>query len=1738
MKKINMEKIDKLNNNKKNELNLSKTIFSLYKEFYNFSDETKNKYLNWENDINSFETFWNFVKSKWPELLLTQIDKKKSKIYFDQIKNQEYKIKNVDKLKIKSNTTEKDAIQDSINIFLDYCKKNSLPENICKNFTDAIWIEKTTKWTINIKSNSKIKNLSDLLILFKKYTKDNNIKLDENHLKNIKKILSPDFDYTEKMMISAYIEKLKSKLWRIIQIVWKNKEKEIYEKFNDLFKLPIDINSDISTLIETEKEFEDFKNFIYKTIDDKKIEDKTKKDNKIKIDKIFNWFVISNQDIAKELKKYKLWWVEYNFSKRSKHAKIVFSQLTLLSKIDKFEELKKNLIIEDKINYKLVKPMLNNIFLYPFAKLTKISKEESKQTKLEKNILKLQKSIKTETDEKKIFNLEKKLYDLNIKLYIRNIAKFDKTYSEIINNLFENKRNFWKLNYENKKTLILKIIEQKKLKITEIKNQLWIDMAEVFWTKQAELYKQLEQLYDIENKKFEIDTINWKININFLKKEFSDKNISIFDILQWDLDFPLDFIIDVNEEWNNDFKTLIEHPENDLWSDLFFDIDWKRICSSYKIKTIIKWKEYEWYLSKKWPSWEDWYFLYSSPNEQNFNTLIKYNNFLKRWKHIIVKPDSKIEILEQNFHLDSKLILRLLITSMLSNHYMQKKISKKNEQKLENIFNNITKTENNNDNPNQNNENNDNQNENNNNQNENDDNQNENNDNQNENNDNNQNENNNNQNENDDNQNENDDNQNENDDNQNENNDNQNENNDNQNENNDNQNENNDNQNENDDNQNLNQRNTIDKYQAFLNKWKTLNWFQFEWENDLWFKEWTSLYINNWPSELPPKSWDQRVKISIIWKNKNSWKFRIKINWWELEMWKEFENKTFYQDIDEKTLTRREKNFWKWNIFKLPKLENWNDKFQKAVNNIKKTWISVWWIDVFSDDLEFNWKTFKNKNWQKVQYFWNIDVDYDYTQDWDILEQNIMYEISHNSNWTFNVKTSFLEKEWNKKNKYIKYKYDRDLSYYDFILLVWQKNLKPLTEKQKLEKEKKLKEREKEVLKQEDWGKRQLFTIWNIISFIKDWKNKVKWMLDKINENKLQDLNEALVWWWKLYEKISNFMWWIWLSNLSEAFLRSQIDRDKWHDERMRWNIQFWMDIFSAEADFAIVYTKYIEPFLVWWKKPQDEYMIPAAMLMLMKKWWIYQRSALKLMWKWKRIELVLWKQHKDRFLILQDQLKQKMEKLYWENLWTVRSEKINEELIKFETTYIIEIMDWRQVWFKWDKRAEQRKWLDKRSKKFMDELEWAQKKLYSKSYIEDIYNWISWNVTFNFASANFKWNLWKWTIHKALAFYKKMAMTITTEEERKEFLKHTLALVLSWVWNNMLWTEEKKFIQNICRSTWILPWIEIRDMKTQKNIANLINYYTWWDLNKFYDIEKLEPENFKTFWDFINNFYWDFRSKNANKIYWLFEMKSWELLNLINDKNTPDNIVNIANKLKSDSMEWSENPVDNDVSLNFLSNMGSPLNLSQWLIKKYMNNVWKWVYSWTEDEVEASKYIRDWINSSINTWNLSWNKEQLIFQIQKLFNWFEHVFNSSFKDRLARSITTAKNLKNQWNEHDAKEIIENLIYWTLYLDFRWTPKEVDDAIKSFSDMFRNNLDVFDEWIISNSFWFNDWRWVRYVESFNNPLQFLDRETYYRATWRSSSWAQAEDIALRKKEITNKNIYINPIIDEIKKKLD
>ena len=839
-------------------------------------------------------------------------------------------------------------------------------------------------------------------------------------------------------------------------------------------------------------------------------------------------------------------------------------------------------------------------------------------------------------------------------------------------------------------------------------------------------------------------------------------------------------------------------------------------------------------------------------------------------------------------------------------------------------------------------------------------------------------------------------------------------------------------------------------------------WNKIKWRKDCEFKDWTRLYIKTLDSELPPEDRQESFFVfelcNVQWK---PWEgtFWVKAIWNELKLehpWKIYD----WLPYTAEHLSKMAKS---GTIYKMPARTN-----NSRLDCIKRVQESGAVEDFtafgdMSDQVELVWDKFVNKDWEEIKYFDNytegdMDTSWKKVVQW---KKPTKYEIKwiDTRKWTVKIASDFdwFDRSDPWKVKPIRYKYENELPFEQFILLIESKKLKWYTEEQQEDIDSKYNIEKKDRLAGR-WMFRMV-SIWNFISIFKAQWKKIKDLYKENQKEQEEHLENFLLSeeWLNLYKHMWNIfsLWWL-LWDVKLSFDEAELDYYNNRDDRVRKKIDKRYKKFGSDPIYPAEYASHLKNILLkWWYRweDKDRYQFAAAVLIMLKKEGPYPRDFKNQPWDWYRVEAFLWGWHKDRF---KDAYAKKLNEINEvKDMWYSSSVKMEKqaELNKMEFQYIISVIDGAAPYASDDENAQK----SIRSAKFKDELQSNLDNYYDNQ--EEEKNKLK---TFTAAEEAYLRTLWAWRFNKALPALQAMCEKATTPWEIFRLKWYLISAMLMWAIKNHSSLSTMKTFWKTARSMWFSPLCWARDPNHPEKVEKLLEWISSWDSNiaNFSEVG-FELKNFTTpgiTWDYdgTNIKLLNYRKANWKQILQYIENPTFYNKETSTEENSikaradakqyPNRKI-FADILKFNNDEDPGNTNTNVTSINYMK--VAPLTATGNIVKHYMPR--EWVYKTEkEEDLSDAKDLRNSISNEIAKADPK--------NIEFFMKYFLNIFNNKIDTiELVRTISLIENLKKHNKFDEAQYIWWYIFNWSMHKTTQWTfPEEFGNCFENFSKLFFN----------------------------------------------------------------------------------
>ena len=664
-------------------------IKNLKVAFDEFNDISVDKRIELYGDQEYLDQFREYFKKEHPNIL-DKIDKEDLPIYFHILEKEWFTIKRLttDTAKFHNEfsdtSTETQVMEESLSTLKNFCqnKQNNLPLDLFKYFADFAWFDHTS---CTLSPDGKLRIVDSLPVVWKEFLHKKQISLNSTMLNMSERILTPEYNPTERAMIGVAIRKLRKEL------SWSLKA-----AFDQDFPLPIDVFSPYQNLL-------DFKNqwiFFLETHASQIDESLAKK-----LDSV----IVTNGDIKKALLVSTRTFDDTKwFSEWEQYFRRIFNKLATYQLFDEVQ--KRQTTIDHYVDamsdtLKKFPPYVDDIFtIYPFNVKNILLADPTFEADLEaiwyKQIeLEKQHDALTTEDEKakireQIRDLEAKKRDREWQAYIAFLESKEPSLGDIFRSLVQSNFNFSFLS-KDQQQLLIDIMVKHRLQDT-IQNKI----PDLLGVDKKSLSDFVQTLFDMDNMDITIPTRYGPVPLHFIKKEFmasARKQLPAINDLDADdiKQLPLNFLTQITEGNAPFFEDSV------IFDALYTDFSAKngqfRINDAYKVKITKDGKTVEWYLSPYCPIDEHnqenatgkELFLYSDPITSPSDTreMIRWSaTGNKQWLPVVIKNEDQalcdMEILDKKINLNGEAFWALLFGYVLGQQVMSDSISPEKEKEF------------------------------------------------------------------------------------------------------------------------------------------------------------------------------------------------------------------------------------------------------------------------------------------------------------------------------------------------------------------------------------------------------------------------------------------------------------------------------------------------------------------------------------------------------------------------------------------------------------------------------------------------------------------------------------------------------------------------------------------------------------------------------------------------------------------------------------------------------------------------------------------------------------------------------------------------------------------------------------------------------------------------------------------------------------------------------------------------
>ena len=944
-------------------------------------------------------------------------------------------------------------------------------------------------------------------------------------------------------------------------------------------------------------------------------------------------------------------------------------------------------------------------------------------------------------------------------------------------------------------------------------------------------------------------------------------------------------------------------------------------------------------------------------------------------------------------------------------------------------------------------------------------------------------------------------------------------------------------------------------------------------------RPWAIIYLSKDESLLPPygdpsKKW-LRAEVTSVNLDEVDPQITVKFYGTETSLWEEEGTEAVFNQDRFKVLTSRggEAQLSTDSI----RLLSAKKTFKEAQEALSKAGIEPQILEQMQfengkfvmDVIDENWKASK----QEVSYLTTTDEVPDPNS--SAMKKNpVIYKIKPNADGTVTVESNLLDMEWEKK------RYERKMSYSDFLLFLNEKNLTPKTEKQ-VEADKKAFEDIPSTTKR-NWKR---VSVQSMIYSIKNvWKN----LTSKIDEYyKGQD--EACLDWLVssvgIYKIVGDTFSWI--PSVKSASDQLHYDQLSKAEKNTRKSIEDWIWKFKGMQDFSALFETGVDhpsgmtidsaigkgntlkKILLSGKSVVEDSglrpIMAAAMIANIRQGkglyrWLsnYDNQGL-----W--VKCLLGDQHHQRYMKMRQDVLDRIKKP-----GTPDADQLQDRLKKSEIDYIVNNINNANGGQDFGSVNDGNKQVLKQlySSNFAWELNNAAEEVFWRKSIDGAYSKITHN-NFNLAAWDFKRFIKSSRIESALANLKKMG-DLARSEQHKNQLKMALSYItLSGIMNKYGDKDVRKWFDALARAYMVPTAFFAKKRENQHNAWHLLDKVD--AVPPFREAMK-SKEAITENWPAQKSLQESDFSMNAQSVEYgalLDKLRAWWWQNAkkIDDyfvglKSKDTSLDPIERKVQDQYRESSGDRVDDDRAKNPSITGNYALLASPDVIeqnKDYNREGFGWK---TIDERNDKADFRKKILSSLNDAKSKNIKPE--FFLRQFLVWFnKDYFSPTNYPEIVSWIYTAKKVRQRWEwwtmsftvpgnnltiripsgyrKRDAKDLLYYLFKGNV-LNARGYPPpvEFEKVLDFFVDYFDGKLESINDDALSYAFWADDVK-----QGKNMKLWLIPRDEYNAKVDRNSLenfWIpqknQSEEDKRKSKYYREWDLFLNKKLLDLEKRLN
>lgn len=944
-------------------------------------------------------------------------------------------------------------------------------------------------------------------------------------------------------------------------------------------------------------------------------------------------------------------------------------------------------------------------------------------------------------------------------------------------------------------------------------------------------------------------------------------------------------------------------------------------------------------------------------------------------------------------------------------------------------------------------------------------------------------------------------------------------------------------------------------------------------------RPWAIIYLSNDESILPPygdpsKEW-MRGEITKVDRDEKDPKITVKFYGTEMSLWAEEGKELTFDSVNFKNLISKSEN----SNLSTDSIRLLGPKktFKEAQEALSKAGIKPQILEQMQlengkfvmDVIDENWKASK----QEVSYLTTTDEVPDPNSS-AMKKNSVIYKVKPNADGTVSVESDLLDMEWEKK------RYERKMSYSDFLIFLNEKNLAPKTEKQ-VEADLKAFEDIPSTTKR-NWKR---VSVQSMIYSIKNvWKN----LTSKIDEY-YKEQDEACLDWLVssvgIYKMVGNSFSWI--PSVKSAADKLHYDQLSKAEKNTRKSIEDWIWKFKGMQDFSALFETGVDnpsgmtidsaigkgntlkKILLSGKSVVEDGslrpIMAAAMIANIRQGkglyrWLsnYDNQGL-----W--VKCLLGDQHHQRYMKMRQDVLDRIKKP-----GTPDADQLQDRLKKSEIDYIVNNINNANGGQDFGSVNDGNKQVLKQlySSNFAWELNNAAEEVFWRKSIDGAYSKITHN-NFNLAAWDFKRFIKSSRIESALANLKKMG-DLARSEQHKNQLKMALSYItLSGIMNRYGDKDVRKWFDALARAYMVPTAFFAKKRENQHNARHLLDKVD--AVPPFREAMK-SKEAITENWPAQKSLQESDFSMNAQSVeYWalLDKLRAWRWQNtkkiddyFIGLKSKDASLDPIERKVQDQYREPSGDRVDDDRAKNPSITGNYALLAAPDVIeqnKDYNREGFGWK---TIDERNDKADFRKKILSSLNDAKSKNIKPE--FFLRQFLVWFnKDYFSPTNYPEIVSWIYTAKKVRQRWEgwtmsftvpgnnltiripsgyrKRDAKDLLYYLFKGNV-LNARGYPPpvEFEKVLDFFVNYFDEKLENINDDALSYAFWADDVK-----QGKNMKLWLIPRDEYNAKVDRNSLenfWIpqknQSEEDKRKSKYYREWDLFLNKKLLDLERRLN